>query len=373
VIQARVKRLTKDAEQADTEAKRLDLARQISELSQDIQPLPIDPRRFTSDYTEPVLFRLMEAHGGEYSLQSGDGRPVFDVILGKYSGEGRTGDAVVLTGISGDTMTRDRIGSAEAGPEHGVIVKPCLNVCVMIQPDKYLQAARHPGLRASGALARIFPVWLPSLVGTRFEEPDEAGFQAELLSPYYRMVKALLTKPEREEPHRARLSPEAKEMRRVLHNEIEREMAEDGDFADVKDIASKATSQTVKLALVLHVATNPAVLDGAESEISEETWRQAEALGLYFLRQAIASQRSADEDATLALARRILAWMQREAVTKGKRLFSFAELQQSSPRPRPKAKELEAIMAVLVDHRQVMPIETQGKRPDYGLRAESPK
>jgi hypothetical protein len=49
-------------------------------------------------------------------------------------------------------------------------------------------------------------------------------------------------------------------------------MAEGKDLEDVKDIASKAVSQTCKLALVLHIAENPEVLDEKHSEISAETW-----------------------------------------------------------------------------------------------------
>jgi hypothetical protein len=241
IVQARIKKLTKDGERADSEAERRDYARQIAGLKQDIKPLPPDPRLFTNDYTEQVLFRLMESHGGEYALQSSEGRPVFDAILGKYSGEGRTGDAIILSGISGDTITRDRIGSAEAGPEHGLIVSPCLNVCVMVQPDKYLQTARHPSLRASGALARIFPVWLPSLVGSRLEASGEEGLRESELSDYCHAVKRLLlAKAGCAEPHRARLSPEAAEGRRLFHNEVERGMAEAGEYTDMRDIASKA-------------------------------------------------------------------------------------------------------------------------------------
>lgn len=366
VVKARINRLTKDAEKAETQAERLDLARQIANLRQEMRPPPRNPRRFTSDYTEQVLFRMMEAHGGEYSIQSGEGRPVFDAILGKYSGDGKTGDGIILAGISGDTITRDRIGSADTGgAEHRVILHPCLNVCVMVQPDKYLQAARHPNLRASGALARIFPVWLPSLVGSRLEEENEAGLNASALAGYNAIITKLLAK-QRDTPHRVTLSPEAAEHRRQFHNQIERMMVDGGEFADVRDIASKATSQTVKLALVLHIAMDPDVLDVEESIVPLSTWRRAAALGFYFLNQAIASQRFADEDLNMEPARRILKWMKAES-TKGVEVFSFATILQKSPRPRPNAKELESIMGVLFDHRQVIKLDSNGKRSDYRL------
>lgn len=371
VVNSRIKRLHRDAEKAEGSLERQDISRQISQLRVELQPLPMHPRRFTSDYTEQVLFKLMEQHGGEYSIQSGEGRPVIDSILGKYSGDGRTGDGTILAGISGDTITRDRVGSAESGgQEHGVILHPCLNVCVMIQPDKYLQAARHPSLRASGALARIFPVWLPSLVGSRMEELDEKGLKRSALTGFNAMVRSLL-EVEREEPHRVTLSSEAAEHRRQFHNAIEKMMGSDGDYSDVRDIASKATSQTVKLALILHVAMKPGVLLQDQSELSVDTMKRASALGYYFLEQAVASQRSADEDNALAPARRVLEWMIREREANGKERFAFSDIQQRSPRPRPSAKELTVIMAVLLDHRQIYALETEGKHPDYLLRGDA--
>lgn len=371
VVQSRIKRLHKDAERAGTQLDRQDIARQISQLRVELQPLPMDPRRFTSDCTEQVLFKLMEQHGGEYSILSGEGRPVMDAILGKYSGDGRTGDGIILAGISGDTITRDRVGSVESGgQENGVILHPCLNVCVMIQPDKYLQAARHPNLRASGALARIFPVWLPSLVGTRLEEQNEPGLNGRALAGYNAIVRSLLD-VDQGEPHRVTLSAEAAEHRRKFHNAIEQMMGHEGDYADVRDIASKATSQTVKLGLVLHIAMNPSAFRYPQSEINLETMQRATALGLYFLQQAVASQRSADEDNVLSPARLVLDWMKKESRTKGKTRFTFAEIQQRSPRPRPTAKDLVAIMDVLVDHRQVMAIDEGAKHPDYQLRGNA--
>jgi len=134
-------------------------ARQIADLDAERVAVPPPPRLFTTDTTEQRVFQLMHDRGGAFAVMSGDGRPVLDAIMGKYSGDNRTGDAIYLAGISGDTITRDRVGTAEGGgPESRTIRRPCLNVCILVQPDKYLEAAAHPALRASGALARIWPV-----------------------------------------------------------------------------------------------------------------------------------------------------------------------------------------------------------------------
>lgn len=363
-IGARIRKLEKEAEKVDNPISRRDISSKMAELKADMMPRPMDPRRFTSDATEQVLFKRMEEHGGQYSVQSGEGRPIFDAILGKYSGSDRTGDGIYLAGISGDVITRDRIGSADAGgQESGVILKPCLNVCVMIQPDKYLQFSKHPNLKQSGLIARICPVWLPSLVGIRLESINEPGLNAKAMHPYNHLVYGLL-ETLRDEPHRVTLSPDAKELRREYHNEIERMMRKDGEYEDVPDIASKATSQAVKLALVIHLASFPGFITHDESAISKETMSRAIALGEYFLSQAVASQRYANEDAQLEPARRILEWMNKAG--KGK-AFKFSEILQLSPRPRPSAKQLIPVMELLVEHRQVVALDMGGKHPDYKL------
>ncbi len=272
VIAGRRNKLAKDAENANSAEVRRRLTDEMAQLAREQEPPPRPLRRFTSDFTEPSLYRMMDDNGGEFAIQSGEGRTVYDVILGKHSGEGRTGDGIILAGISGDTITRDRIGSPESGgEERREILNPCLNVCVMIQQDKHLQLAMHPGLRTGGTIARIFPVWLPSLVGTRFEQEGEEGLNEDELARYEDTLKFLLN-AKIKVPHFVNLTGEAKEARRALHNDIEGRMADGAAFEDVRDIASKFCSQTVKLALVLHMLKRTEVIADSESSLDAATW-----------------------------------------------------------------------------------------------------
>ena len=148
----------------------------------------------------------------------------------------------------------------------------------MVQSDKYLAVAARPALRASGALARIWPVWLPSMAGRQHEQLGEPGLAAERLAPYSALVLEVLAHaPERDGqghavPHQAQLSGEVAEARVDLHNLLQDRMADDGDLAEVRDIAAKAVSQICKLALVLHIAADPGVLRQPDSEIDIGTW-----------------------------------------------------------------------------------------------------
>jgi len=333
VVAARRAKLAKNAENATSADERRRIADDMTVLEREKEPAPRPLRRFTSDATEPALFRMMDESGGEGAIHSGEGRPVYDGIMGKYSGEGRTGDSMILAGISGDTITRDRIGSADSGgEERREILSPCLNVCVMIQPDKHLQLASHPALRHAGTIARIFPVWLPSLVGTRFEEKGEAGLDEGALKAYEAAISFLLNATLKV-PHLVRLGEAATEARRILHNEVEALMGKGGDYEDVCDIASKFTTQTVKLAMVLHLLKRPQALLEAESVLDEATWHEAELLGLYYLEHATSTQRFTDEGTEKESTRRMWQWLKNEVKAGREKAFSSADLLQCSTRP----------------------------------------
>jgi hypothetical protein len=157
---------------------------------------------------------------------------------------------------------------------------------------------------------------------------------------YNTLINSLLSNkhPEDEKgnvPHKASLSIEAQELRRQFHNEIEVMMADGNKFDDMRDIASKAVSQTCKMALLLHLADKPKLLNQSESVIDQETWLKAEALGKYHLNEAVRIQRLSGDDAAISLAKRILTWVKQHRPTQ----ITTTLLSQSLPRPRPKADE----------------------------------
>jgi len=343
------------------------IARERANLEAQKKEVPIQPSLFSTDITEERLFQKMDDRDGAYAVLSGEGRVVFDCILGKYSSNGRTGEVIYLSGISGDTITRDRVGDGNESEER-IIIKPCLNVCVMVQPDKYFEVARHKALRESGALARILAVQLPSLVGKRMEEKNETGLDVSIMAGYNDLLKALLDaeppiNEETDKPlHRVLLSEEAAEARRCFHNDIEAEMAEGNEYEDVRDIASKIVTQVAKIALVIHLADGPSLLSKAESELSLNTWKIAEVLGIYYLEEAIRIQRLADGDRRIDPARRILRWINEkelDSVT-GRYLVQFG------PRPRPTADESRKILDLLVDYGYLKKVDTKnGKASEY--------
>nr|VFK64233.1 MAG: Protein of unknown function (DUF3987) [Candidatus Kentron sp. TUN] len=107
-----------------SDKERKDIIDRMAEQETERIPSSPSPRMFTSDITEKRLFQRMHERGGEYAVLSGEGRPVMNNILGRYSGKDRTGDGIYLAGITEDTITRDRVGN-ENGPEDRMIINPC--------------------------------------------------------------------------------------------------------------------------------------------------------------------------------------------------------------------------------------------------------
>jgi|GEM_PF-409520 len=357
-IDARLQGLRDDAKKGKGDL--LAIAQEMERYELQRKSPPPHPRMFTTSITEERLVQKLAEHGGAYAVLSGEGRPIFDEIMGRYSGDNRTGDSVYLAGISGDTITRDRVGKGP-NPESIEILRPALNVCGMVQPDKFVEFATHPRLRDSGAVARVWPVWLPSLVGTRIEAPDEAGLDEAKMKPFYEVVRTILAAQATLEMRgegppviaTATLSPAAAEARREFANGIERLLIEGGDLADVPSLASKAATETAKTSLVLHVMQDPDVLTAhaRRSEISLATWAKAQALGLYHLTEATRVTRTAEEDPAMDLARRILAWAKRD----GRREINSTTVMQFGPYPRPNAKMTHSALEILTDTRWAWP------------------
>ncbi len=346
------------------------LGEQIGELEAKKPQMPPSPKLYDTDATEQYLVKQLHRRGGAFAVLTPEGRPLIDHILGKYSGgDGMTGDGVYLNGISGDRITRGRVGDENGGDDF-VIFDPCLNVCCMVQPDKYATLAGHASLKESGLVARIWSARLKPMVGYQTESAGEKGLQEAAMQPFWKMVEDVLDQQKKMQvdqsgqpvPHTAKLSSEAAELRRQFHNRLQEQMRDSGDYADVRAIVAKATSQTAKLALVLHCAADATKLFVPHSNISGETWRNAEAIASYYLAHAVTEARAADEDILMEKARRLLAWIERMPPSNEQstvRLVTRAAVLQSSPKPRPKAADADRILGILEDFNFIRQVEVK--------------
>lgn len=315
------------------------------------QKMPPSPSMYTTNATEEKLFQLMHERGEEYAVLTGEGRDAIEQISGKYTAGVGNGDALYLAGITGDTVTRDRVGKGDEGGEERIMFKPCLNVGIMVQPDKYAELAGSKSLRASGAIARILSIQPESLVGTRMEEKGEKGLDIFCMEKYENIIKQLLNTDvhtddnEVIKPHKALLSIGAAESRRIYHNKIERLMQDNNEFEDVRDIASKNVSSATKIALLLHLADTPHLLSQHDSVIDESIWKRAEDIAWYHLQESIRMLRSMLDNQDVVHASKILNWIKINGITE----FTSSELSRSGPRPRLKVKGLRPVLDLLVE------------------------
>lgn len=349
MVEAQLITLKRKATRAN-ELDRETMIQQIARESAKRKTLPPPPRLFTTDTTEEKLFQKLHAHSGAFAVMTAEGRPILDAIQGKYSGGSRTGDAIYLAGISGDTITRDRIGNEKSGPEDLIIMEPCLNVCAMVQPDKFLELNKNTSLKESGLIARILPAAPVSKIGTRFEESNEKELDAARLAGFLASIQSILNAKRPVDPvtaktlpHIIRLNGDAKEARRQWYNIVEKEMGTGGILVHCRDVAAKMVSQVVKIAMLLHLIDNPALLNMDSSEISLSTWKSAQQIGGYFLDTALRFRNIVEQTSDNVDVKRITEWLYKT----GKHRVTVRDVLRDGPRPR--FKKTHEVLTVFAD------------------------
>lgn len=302
---------------------------------------PPSPRLYTNDATEERLVQLL-SRCGEFAVLSGEARPVFNQILGRYAGGGMTGESVYLAAISGDTITRDRVSSGE----EIVIEHPCLNVCLMVQPDKFTELVNNVSLRDSGALARIAALWPTPRVGTRFEDDLNHTVKPHISAAFERALRGLRAKKIDADVVVA-LSEEAQEARRNYHNEIERRLGQIRDFIDAPDVLAKSCSFAARVALVLALVEREAITG---EDISAATWAKATLLSDWYIDATCQVRRLLQDGVSMAHAARAQRWLVK---TQRTHLMPL-DLVTRGPMPRPDRLQAAATMRVLEEHGIVM-------------------
>ena len=303
-----VKKDLKDKKLSKEAAQKL-----IEELYASEKPFPAEPYNFGDDITSPRLFQKLHDHGGVYGVFSSDARSIFKKIIGTKDGE--SGEAIYLGGMWGDDLSRSRVGNnrGDIGGEDMLIRKPALTTVAFIQPDLWVDLSKDGRMRESGLLSRINIVIPTSQMGTRFETPDDIPLEEGKITPFTEAILRL-RKWKPQIPLEVFLSPLAAEARRNFYNAIEQQLGDDGRFADVKDIATKATSIASRICLIiamLEAATNPD-FKGEVSPISNNQWLKAQAFEEYFLAQAIDSQRTHLKSGSLHIKQKVALWLKKQ-------------------------------------------------------------
>lgn len=210
-------------------------------------------------------------------------------------------------------------------------------------------------MTGQGFLARTLLAWPSSTIGTRrYAEIDVSA--DPVLERYRRTMRELLERPPRMvpettnelEPRALTLSPSAKRRWIAVHDAIESDMSDGGEYASIRAWASKAPSQTLRIAGVLTLVSDPDA-----SQIEAEEIDRAATLVLFALGEAVRIVGTAAVPVEIRNAEALLAWCHTERI---KLLHSGAAL-QFGPAPIRTKRAFDAAMAELERAGWAAPIE----------------
>ncbi|MBV9851644.1 MAG: DUF3987 domain-containing protein [Armatimonadetes bacterium] len=305
--------LRDQAAKAKDAAERDALMRELGELASDLIDVPAAPRLLADDVTQEQAATLLAEQGGCLAIFSAEGG-IFNILAGRYSQAGVNLD-LFLKAHSGDPYRVDRKGRPA---EH--IARPALTLALAVQPDVLQSLSDTPAFRRRGLLGRLLYALPDSLVGTRLYDGGRAVDEAARLR-YGRTVRALLDLPSPATPedpgarHTLTLTGRALSVWAEYADAVERRQADGGDLAGVRDWASKLAGGVARLAGILHMVEHVGGTCPWTAPISPATVAAAWAIGEYLIPHALAAFGLMGADPRLALAKRVLGWIERTGQT----------------------------------------------------------
>lgn len=215
--------------------------------------------------------------------------------------------------------------------------------------------------RGSGFLARFLLAWPESTQGTRFyEEPDKymTGL-ARFDSRITQLLQIELPKADEHslalEPHMLELTPEAKAVWVELHDAIESELKAHGDYADVRDVASKTADNAARIAALFHLYEH-----GPKGSISAEHIQQAGALAVWHLHEARRLLFDLQTNTEIRKAALLDSWLINWCKQQGTDRVNRTEIMRRGPNSIRKAEHLAAPLLELQELNRLQVI-TEGR------------
>jgi putative DNA primase/helicase len=214
--------------------------------------------------------------------------------------------------------------------------------------------------RGSGFLARFLVSQPMSLQGTRLYK--ESGDMPEL-GLFSSRITELLSDLPQVDPDRGLVLPlldftaDAKALWVESYNAIERELSSGGDFASIKDAASKAADNIARLAAVLHVFEY-----GARGPISAQSVDAARRIVLWHAYSARALFAPLTLSREAANAATLDRWLIDRCLMEGLDGFPKRIVLQSGPNGTRKGEDLDAALEILAAHGRVRIVQAGRRR-----------
>jgi putative DNA primase/helicase len=209
--------------------------------------------------------------------------------------------------------------------------------------------------RGIGFLARFLVTFPESTQGTRmFSEPPSAW--PKLAKFHRRIVEILIMPIPKTEDHTLtpklmRLSAEAKQIWIQFHDVIESELRQDGELADLRDVASKAADNAARLAALFQLFTQDF------GDVSAEAMKSATTIVAWHLHEA---RRLLPHLTMVSKDKSLIAtdqWLIKYCKQNGVASVAKNDLLQKGPIRN--AKELDRILAELVNLYRIRIVQKQ--------------
>ena len=351
IAETRVRYLRDRAAKVQDPAERDEMRSEMARLLASLEEPPSSPRLICDDITPERLASLLSENNGVMAIVSAEGG-IIGMMAGRYQERGGPNLDVYLKGHSGDQLRVDRASDSSTGQTR-IVPRPALTLLLMVQPEILSDLCRIQGARGRGLLGRFLYALPACNLGTRLygERPVDGACRLR----YHGIVRQALSHPVLEAPRLLHLTPQAFELWREFHDQVERRLAEGEDLHDLADWASKAAGAVARIAGALHVAENA---QGRPDNLSvpPETMQAAIEIGHYFVAHAKSAFALMVDPPDVRLARRILGWIERKEPGE----FSLRDCHQAIRVARP--ADLHPGFAVLEEHGYLRPLAPPSRK-----------
>ncbi|NQU48567.1 MAG: DUF3987 domain-containing protein [Planctomycetes bacterium] len=289
------------------------LKAEMAEHLLDLRKLPIacSPRYLADDITQEQLGILMAGNGERMGLFSDEGG-LFRLMAGFYN-DGKANLDIYLKAFSGEGVCVDRVSRAAIN-----LKRPCLTICLAVQPSVIQKLGETPEMRGHGLLARFMLVHPKSRVG--FRNHDQEVAPIDLLDRYDSIITQLLERGRlgkdfsHPKMRTLALTRKAHEVIIRAQEEIEPRLAPGGDLFGYADWMNKSAGRIARIAASLHMLAE--IESGIISdEISVECVENAKRLHDYYLDHAVIGLDMLGADPTVFAAQQLLAWVYLKGLT----------------------------------------------------------
>ena len=310
ILELRIKHLkqnlAKNGEGEEGRQTRKALEEAVEKLSR--TPQLVVPRYLADDVTPERLASLMFENGGKQVVMSPEGG-IFDLMAGRYSTAAPNLD-VFLKGHAGDDIRVDRV-SKDRPPEF--IIRPALSMALTVQPVVLRGLISQPSFRGRGLLGRFLYAVPETLLGRRKINPEPVP--PEITQKFTdRIHTALRLQPVidangRHVPHVITFSPSALLQLDDFIRYVEKGLADNGEFASMRDWAGKLVGAVCRIAGIFHGLMYAHTGNPVATQIEEETVQGAIEIGRYLIPHAKAAYFAMGSDPSIDLARKLLNWL----------------------------------------------------------------